>query len=526
MFDFLSDGFRFLAPLASCAGLPERTLMDPSPHSSLTALRGSTALKVLLLAGGAFVASRQWKLNKSYRELTERVSTDSSKMRRILCLLREKEDEVDSLKMLLRESEVALRERPRQELLIEELRKRGNLCEKWGAGCELRGEIGALREQLRDYARDKEAFSSRMNHLENEKQKVQTEVCEMREKLRTQDEVFEERAAEITQIKRRARRRDEHIAKFMEAMRNMERQIRSIQQQMWECLREKEALRAELENFKRQKLAEEQVRQKVLLEVVQEVLKGRGMGIIKGNNKDCQIQQEDKEEEQSGELSKMRFDPEYINVYGKYEVGHLLGKGGFAEVRVARRRGDNIPPGEPNNYPLEVGLMKMTTASPPYPHVIQLLDWFIGPNYIAIVMELPKCPMNLAEFMMSQGGFLNEEHAKRIFSQVVDAICFCHACWVFHRDMKPDNILIEMTTGNVKLIDFGCGAILEPDEDYDNFAGEFEDNLISSSCVTLDKKPIHFYVSRHPVLCPAGVVGSEEVQSSPCNGMVTGGHDV
>ncbi|KAG2464258.1 PIM3 kinase, partial [Polypterus senegalus] len=440
--------------------------MDPSPHSSLTALRGSTALKVLLLAGGAFVASRQWKLNKSYRELTERVSTDSSKMRRILCLLREKEDEVDSLKMLLRESEVALRERPRQELLIEELRKRGNLCEKWGAGCELRGEIGALREQLRDYARDKEAFSSRMNHLENEKQKVQTEVCEMREKLRTQDEVFEERAAEITQIKRRARRRDEHIAKFMEAMRNMERQIRSIQQQMWECLREKEALRAELENFKRQKLAEEQVRQKVLLEVVQEVLKGRGMGIIKGN------------------------------------------------------------PGEPNNYPLEVGLMKMTTASPPYPHVIQLLDWFIGPNYIAIVMELPKCPMNLAEFMMSQGGFLNEEHAKRIFSQVVDAICFCHACWVFHRDMKPDNILIEMTTGNVKLIDFGCGAILEPDEDYDNFAGEFEDNLISSSCVTLDKKPIHFYVSRHPVLCPAGVVGSEEVQSSPCNGMVTGGHDV
>mgnify|MGYP001024148082 CR=1 FL=1 len=44
--------------------------------------------------------------------------------------------------------------------------------------------------------------------------------------------------------------------------------------------------------------------------------------------------------------------------------------------------------------------------------------------------------------------------------QLLTAILFCHRRRVLHRDLKPQNLLIDPTTGILKVGDFGLGRAL------------------------------------------------------------------
>merc|ERR1711872_657137 len=51
--------------------------------------------------------------------------------------------------------------------------------------------------------------------------------------------------------------------------------------------------------------------------------------------------------------------------------------------------------------------------------------------------------------------------AKDLFMQLVDTVNECHEKGVVHRDIKDENILIDINTFKIKLIDFGSGASLK-----------------------------------------------------------------
>lgn len=103
-------------------------------------------------------------------------------------------------------------------------------------------------------------------------------------------------------------------------------------------------------------------------------------------------------------------------------------------------------------------------------NIVQLLDWFELPDSFMLVMERPEQSRDLLHILLEQ-EFLSEEAARWLFCQVLNAVGHCTACGVLHRDIKPSNLLVNPETGELKLIDFGCGTFLQQ-RAFTAFAGE------------------------------------------------------
>ncbi|XP_059716600.1 serine/threonine-protein kinase pim-1-like [Haemorhous mexicanus] len=167
----------------------------------------------------------------------------------------------------------------------------------------------------------------------------------------------------------------------------------------------------------------------------------------------------------------------------RYRLGSLLGRGGFGSVFAATRLSDGAPvaikrvPRERVRHwgelpdgtraPLEIVLLDKVSTG--FPGVVQLLEWLELPNKIVMVLERPQRCQDLRHFIRAR-RFLSEEVARELFRQVLEAVQHCTSCGVLHRDIKPENILVDLATGQAKLIDFGCGTYLQ-DTGYTHFAG-------------------------------------------------------
>uniref|UniRef100_A0A8C9KP49 Serine/threonine-protein kinase n=1 Tax=Serinus canaria TaxID=9135 RepID=A0A8C9KP49_SERCA len=144
-----------------------------------------------------------------------------------------------------------------------------------------------------------------------------------------------------------------------------------------------------------------------------------------------------------------------------YREGPLLGSGGFGSVYSGTRLADGAPVRDGNGalVPLELALLWMVSR-PGSRGVVRLLDWFEVPEGFALVMERPERCQDLWYFL-DERQFLMEPVARGLFRQVLEAVRHCSSCGVLHRDIKAENVLVDLATGEAKLIDFGCGTILQ-----------------------------------------------------------------
>ena len=149
----------------------------------------------------------------------------------------------------------------------------------------------------------------------------------------------------------------------------------------------------------------------------------------------------------------------------RYTVSHRLGQGCFGSVYAGTRNHDSFPVAikvieqysgkmDPFNssLPLEVSLLYRVSH---IQGVIKLLDACWMGTTLIIVMERIESCMDLAQLMEKQA--MTPELMQSCFRQLVETVIECHAAGVVHRDIKLENILVDLSSNAIKLIDFGCG---------------------------------------------------------------------
>ncbi|VAI89995.1 unnamed protein product [Triticum turgidum subsp. durum] len=148
----------------------------------------------------------------------------------------------------------------------------------------------------------------------------------------------------------------------------------------------------------------------------------------------------------------------------RYEQVKLLGEGNFAKVYLARHMDTKeevaikvmdkeklIKLGAVQQIKREIAVMRRLR----HPNIVQLHKVMACKSRIFVVMEYVRGGPLYRHIPANSG--LKEDETRRIFQQLVSALTFCHAQGVYHRDIKPDNLLVD-EHGNLKVADFGLSA--------------------------------------------------------------------
>jgi len=164
-----------------------------------------------------------------------------------------------------------------------------------------------------------------------------------------------------------------------------------------------------------------------------------------------------------------------------YRVGEVLGKGGFGTVyagtrfvdgkqvaikHVAKSKVTDWAEVDGKRVPLE---LKLLSTVQNIDGVIQLIDFYERSDSFIYILERPANSKDLFDFI-TEKRVLDEELARSFFRQIVDTVMACHSQGVVHRDLKDENLLVDLNTGKLKLIDFGSGAFMK-EEDFTDFDG-------------------------------------------------------
>jgi serine/threonine-protein kinase len=153
-------------------------------------------------------------------------------------------------------------------------------------------------------------------------------------------------------------------------------------------------------------------------------------------------------------------------VNNRYEVERSVGRGGMAEVFLARDVLLDRPvvlkvlfpefatdPSFVERFRREA----QAAANLSHPNIVAVYDWGTLNNTYFIAMEYV-AGTTLADLLKEKGS-LSPSQASDIALEVASALGFAHENGVVHRDIKPGNILIS-NSGQVKVADFGIARAL------------------------------------------------------------------
>lgn len=96
----------------------------------------------------------------------------------------------------------------------------------------------------------------------------------------------------------------------------------------------------------------------------------------------------------------------------------------------------------------EIHILKLTR----HPNIIQLYEIIETPKQLYLIMEYADGG-ELFDYIVNKSK-VEEIEAWLIFQQIISGIDYIHKLNIVHRDMKPENLLLE-NDKTIKIVDFG-----------------------------------------------------------------------
>ena len=141
----------------------------------------------------------------------------------------------------------------------------------------------------------------------------------------------------------------------------------------------------------------------------------------------------------------------------------ILGKGAFAEVQKCQSKingemlaakiveKEGLSDKDLDNFRTEVAVLEQLD----HPMISKYYQVYENESKAYLVTEL--CPGTDLFTDLEENEFLYDEtKASIIIRQILEAVAYCHDKGIVHRDIKPDNIMIDVDSEEaIKLIDFG-----------------------------------------------------------------------
>ena len=172
-----------------------------------------------------------------------------------------------------------------------------------------------------------------------------------------------------------------------------------------------------------------------------------------------------------------------MGIAGLYDLEETLGKGHFAVVKSARHvfTGLRVAVKVIDKTKLndvakahlfqEVRCMKLVN----HPNIVRLYEVIDTATKLYLILELGDGG-DLYDFIMKHDQGVDEELARTIFKQTVNAIHYCHKLHVVHRDLKPENLVFCNCSSRpvIKLTDFGLSRCFMPGEMLESSVGSLE----------------------------------------------------
>ncbi|XP_008213292.1 cyclin dependent kinase 1 isoform X1 [Nasonia vitripennis] len=108
--------------------------------------------------------------------------------------------------------------------------------------------------------------------------------------------------------------------------------------------------------------------------------------------------------------------------------------------------------GVPSTAIREISLLKELK----HPNIVSLMDVLMEESKLYLIFEY--LTMDLKKYMdsLGNGKLMDPDLVRSYLYQITRAILFCHQRRVLHRDLKPQNLLIDKK-GVIKVADFGLG---------------------------------------------------------------------
>jgi serine/threonine-protein kinase len=97
-----------------------------------------------------------------------------------------------------------------------------------------------------------------------------------------------------------------------------------------------------------------------------------------------------------------------------------------------------------------------------HPHVVPPTGWAADDDVVVLTMDLVRG--GSVEALLARHGPLPEAYAAVLLDQTLSALTAVHAAGIVHRDVKPANLLLEVTgtaRPHVRLADFGVAASVD-----------------------------------------------------------------